>query len=951
MKCESCGYENREGSRFCEKCGSMLKIERKCPSCGNIVGEGALFCQFCGTRLDGKKAPTASDGFAMGDKNVIAGDVFGSKEDIHISGNATIVKNTDDTKKLQVCSVCGKHVMASEGYTCPECGRFVCSSCYDSEHGMCVDCRSSKLANKEAEYVIFLKQAITGPLTDLQMNNLVKKGADFEVGPAKANTIIAEVLKAIGTNVRSTSLSDIERSIVDEIEADFYEKWDDAKATNECFTKISPIFEKHGKDQRVIDVLLPIAVKCDMAKARQIVDRIDVPSVAVFCARVDLAMKSGNVVDAVNIMEDAKMLFRDDVRIQVKEIELLLACGAVLKQKAQMQKAQQLAEEFEEKGSKLERSLIFRMRAHAGAYRNSSAREDLPKSKDLYSGYCADWANLIVGTNSCCQYCLMDDAIKACPINGHISVMPGIYTESWTVEKDVVIEGPEFVKYTEIDKLYGSIDLRRRRRTENEKTGTIKWVDVDLYEERKQAVKNLSPEKYAIFFVPPEESVTLGATAMVKHCIFIGDKERMSFEFPKALKKGSLIPAVRLKESASLERCVVLFSYGPGICIEDGQPTVKSVGILFSKGYGVRIADGANPIISRSTIYSCSVCADKKSIPLFDNCQIYEYGLDLYCENKNLEIYGIKVINGPIVTFDGAECKISHCEAREFTISGDVTLSGCIAGRYIINGGKPTLQNCTADSSYAELVPVQNGFEVLNSACPQLISCKAVRSRDCGFVVKGKAQGEFVDCISEESRMEGFFVAESANPVMRKCVAKSSGNAGFTVCGNAKGEYIGCTSEKGKKSGYFVCGKAQPKIQNSISKQNNFGFNIGGESSGEYTGCTAQSCKSSGFYVSSPSNPVVEGCVSNGNSARGFWIDKTAAVKMNNCKALNNSSWGYYQSAGSKVSYTGCSAEKNKEGGFAYEPGADILKKDGCKSDTKRFGLSIFCKVKPEQKK
>ena len=113
MKCEKCGHENTNGSLFCENCGAKLQIEKKCPSCGQVVSDTARFCQYCGANFAGDDSSAAS-GISMGDKNIIAGDVYGSKDDYHISGNATFIKNEDASRKVEICSICGKHTIVSE---------------------------------------------------------------------------------------------------------------------------------------------------------------------------------------------------------------------------------------------------------------------------------------------------------------------------------------------------------------------------------------------------------------------------------------------------------------------------------------------------------------------------------------------------------------------------------------------------------------------------------------------------------------------------------------------------------------------------------------------------------------------------------------------------------------------------------------------------------------------
>ena len=51
MKCAKCQFDNREGVKFCEKCGA--KMEVICPNCGAKemvpTEDQQLLCVFCGT--------------------------------------------------------------------------------------------------------------------------------------------------------------------------------------------------------------------------------------------------------------------------------------------------------------------------------------------------------------------------------------------------------------------------------------------------------------------------------------------------------------------------------------------------------------------------------------------------------------------------------------------------------------------------------------------------------------------------------------------------------------------------------------------------------------------------------------------------------------------------------------------------------------------------------------
>jgi class 3 adenylate cyclase len=49
MRCASCGFENPEGLKFCNECGTSLK--RRCAQCGFENASQAKFCGECGTAL------------------------------------------------------------------------------------------------------------------------------------------------------------------------------------------------------------------------------------------------------------------------------------------------------------------------------------------------------------------------------------------------------------------------------------------------------------------------------------------------------------------------------------------------------------------------------------------------------------------------------------------------------------------------------------------------------------------------------------------------------------------------------------------------------------------------------------------------------------------------------------------------------------------------------------
>ncbi|MGD9056132.1 MAG: adenylate/guanylate cyclase domain-containing protein, partial [Desulfobacterales bacterium] len=58
MKCPECRFDNREGARFCKKCGAKLNLI--CPKCSTLLTQDSLFCDECGSKLSqiSERAPT-----------------------------------------------------------------------------------------------------------------------------------------------------------------------------------------------------------------------------------------------------------------------------------------------------------------------------------------------------------------------------------------------------------------------------------------------------------------------------------------------------------------------------------------------------------------------------------------------------------------------------------------------------------------------------------------------------------------------------------------------------------------------------------------------------------------------------------------------------------------------------------------------------------------------------
>ncbi len=139
VKCPSCGNMNRDDYIFCEECGTKLEQKYFCETCGKELKQGKRFCSGCGAKVNYTNIiPPAPSKSLIGDKNIISGGMGG----VHITDAKTTynVYNTDDTKKIICCSVCGVHTSIDRIYTCPSCGEYACRTCFDSKKKLCTKC-------------------------------------------------------------------------------------------------------------------------------------------------------------------------------------------------------------------------------------------------------------------------------------------------------------------------------------------------------------------------------------------------------------------------------------------------------------------------------------------------------------------------------------------------------------------------------------------------------------------------------------------------------------------------------------------------------------------------------------------------------------------------------------------------------------------------------------------
>ena len=932
-RCASCGSELKEGSRFCSECGAPVPMKRTCPSCGMEVPDGSRFCMYCGTRLDAAEVPPAASGISVGSRNVIAGDIIGRKDDIHISGNATILRSDDDTRKISPCSICGRHTPMTEGYTCPRCGRFVCSSCYDDEHGICLDCRRREIEEAESGYLAYLRDSIRGPIGKIQKEALIKEAQKRDIDAGKASLMISSALKAIGAEELSEVLSKVDRDILDKASGIYFSGKKGSE--EEAYALLRPLYERRSSNAEVLDIYLQVLRDADRDAYVELIGGTGAASPVILTLRIEDAAEAGQLLEAEDMLREAKLLYPESVMIKAEEVMLLLRLAHSLGISSYSEEAKKLAASLGDEGSILDRSYAMKARIASGAEVDFLEVKSELQSHKLYGRLCKVSSEIYVGTEMH-DSASISEAIAFATPGVKIVVRPGTYKETVSFNKDIEIislaayEGRE-IKAEEMPVIVSEapIDISSKLMMKGiimTSDGSLKPEDIpDLLKEKaagKLKAKEKEPELQA-----GNPFLRITGTAELHDCIIARVPET----------------AIGLSGGASLsfiDSCIA------------GAP---SCGIYAEKESKLKISGGRISGCGIAGLYSraesevknLSVSACMRGFSLdgdngaYTACRAFGNTLDGICVSSgNPSISGcISLKNGRSgYRFEHESHPVlSDCRAESNALNGFFTadnseaeLKKCVSesnkadGYRIDHGSKPVLISCTASRN------TYNGFQCFFRSKPLFMKCIALNNKMSGFECFDNSAAEFNDCKASENEMDGFFFAGSSEIKVALCKAEKNGRGGFAAQLSPSVSLVECSAINSEGCG-FLSYESTIDCDKCIAMHNKqYGFCQGGATGTVVLkGCKASCNIISGFYMEGNTSGRLEDCCSEANEDYGFFIADNAAPSLIECNASKNKLSGFAFGEASVGEVSQCFSSENGECGFILFDTANPVMK-GC---------------------
>ena len=189
---------------------------KNCIQCNLQIEDIKKFCEDCGTKQPEISTNNNRDGkynAAIGDKNVISGNIIGKNEEIKVAGNATFNRIEDDTKKIIICAVSGKHLLRGRDFVvnCPKCKTDVSQEYFNIIASRCFNCDNYAIEQYNEKLEIILSDGIIDPIERIKLDSfaislMIGDDTKEKIEFAAKNRKLASQVNDIGSKLNELSI-------------------------------------------------------------------------------------------------------------------------------------------------------------------------------------------------------------------------------------------------------------------------------------------------------------------------------------------------------------------------------------------------------------------------------------------------------------------------------------------------------------------------------------------------------------------------------------------------------------------------------------------------------------------------------------------------------------------------------------------------------------------------
>lgn len=881
--CTNCGAELAPSMKFCCECGTPVPQTKKCPSCGAELPLKTKFCPECGASQDG----AAVSGISMGDKNVIAGDVIAHKEELNIAGNATIIKNEDQSKQVKQCHICGSMLLITQSIICPHCGQYICADCYDKEHNICADCAAKQQSQDTDTYKAALEKALAdGRIDFTERKELLALQAKLGISAETAKTLEAAAKQAL-TSGTTAELTRIEKANLDKARSLFYQE---ARFTD-ALALVEPLYLAHADNEQVLEVYLPILAETDETKTLQIIGSLQADELSAYSAEVKIYLRQGKLDKAERKLQDALGIWPDSAMLQCQYIFFLYAMYMQTHDDSLLNQAKAMLNAVSSTGADpVAQSFIVKAQDivlkgapvgtdNAGSSPASYYTQADCQARGLYYGIMSQSVIgakiILVGSGALCDYSDLHSALQFAEQGSEIRVEPGIYREPNTL-----------FKTTKAAKLIG----------------------------RTQSITEATPAELPIIVIDDSASCEITSPLHIEGVVFTTDAG-LSFTSLSALAQAGTCTLPDLGDSiqygghnfasmllvqadAELHNTAVIRSHRHGITFTKGTARLTDSIIHDCGGCGILIEESAAPVITGTTVSGTQtgINTEGAGTVSIHGCNIFK--------NK---VFGISFSSSS----DGEveDCTLHENNDTGIALSGSTTvrISRCSVYQNAENGigfiqsASPSVTDCRI---YKNGTPGKNkpGIIITDTAKPSIHNCTINENIGNGVFIVGNAEPVLEGCsifknllVGSDMSGPGVAIAGQAKPVFRNCdmYGQTEESNCLWIQDSAGGTYENCRIHDNRSTGVAILDSATPVLRGCEIYKNVGGINIGGNAVPECTDCkiyhnNINETRVCGILVHEMAQPVIRGCEVYGHMQHGILLSDNAGGSYEKCNIHDN---------------------------------------------------------------